>query len=227
MSTANEPFVSIVTPVYNGETYLRECIESVLAQTYSNWEYIVVNNCSTDGTLGIAEEYSCRDRRIHVHSNDSLLPIIANHNRAFRLISTESKYCKVVSGDDWLYPECIARMVELAEANPSVGLVGSYQLSGGGGKWYLRTYGLPYSSTVVSGREISRAHLLGTLDVLGDDFKSLSSGFGQTRRFFLSESYSGSRRQCMLRVFESCGFWLRASGVVVREASSRADDQYF
>jgi glycosyltransferase involved in cell wall biosynthesis len=173
MSTANEPFVSIVTPVYNGEAYLRECIESVLAQTHSNWEYIVINNCSTDGTLRIAEEYSCRDRRIQIHSNDSLLPIIANHNRAFRLISPESKYCKVVSGDDWLYPECIARMVELAEANPSVGLVGSYQLSGGGDKWYLRTYGLPYSSAVVSGREISRAHLLGTLDVLGDPTSSL------------------------------------------------------
>ena len=173
MSTANEPFVSIVTPVYNGEAYLRECIESVLAQTYSNWEYLIVNNCSTDGTLRIAEEYSCRDRRIQVHNNDSLLPIIANHNRAFRLISPESKYCKVVSGDDWLYPECIARMVELAEGNPSVGLVGSYQLSGGGDKWYLRTYGLAYSSTVVSGREISRAHLLGTLDVLGDPTSSL------------------------------------------------------
>ncbi len=173
MSTGNEPFVSIVTPVYNGEAYLRECIESVLAQTYSNWEYIVVNNCSTDGTLRIAEEYASQDSRFQVHSNDSLLPIIANHNRAFRLISPESKYCKVVSGDDWLYPECIARMVQLAEANPSVGLVGSYQLSGGGDKWYVRNFGLPYSSTVVSGREISRGHLLGTMDVLGDPTCSL------------------------------------------------------
>lgn len=173
MSPANEPFVSIVTPVYNGEAYLRECIDSVLAQTYSNWEYLILNNCSTDGTLKIAEEYSRRDKRIRVQSNDSLLPIIANHNRALGLISPESKYCKVVSADDWVYPECLARMVALAEANPSVGLVGSYQLSGGGDKWYLRTYGLPYFSTVVSGREISRAHLLGTLDVLGDPTSSL------------------------------------------------------
>jgi glycosyltransferase involved in cell wall biosynthesis len=66
MSTANEPFVSIITPVYNGEAYLRECIESVLAQTYSNWEYIVVNNCSTDGTLRIAEGY-CRTRGFIQH----------------------------------------------------------------------------------------------------------------------------------------------------------------
>jgi hypothetical protein len=64
-------------------------------------------------------------------------------------------------------------MVAVAEANPAVGLVGSYQLSGGDGKWYVRTYGLPYSSNVVSGREIARAHLLGTLDVLGDPTSSL------------------------------------------------------
>ena len=169
----NEPFVSIVTPVYNGEAYLRECMESVLAQSYSNWEYIVLNNFSTDETLRIAEEYSRRDRRIRVHNNDSVLPIIANHNRAFGLISVKSKYCKVVSADDWLYPECLARMVALAEANSTVGLVGSYQLSGGDEKWYVRTYGLPYSSSVVSGREIARAHLLGTLDVLGDPTSSL------------------------------------------------------
>jgi len=101
------------------------------------------------------------------------LPIIANHNRAFCLISPESKYCKVVSADDWLFPECLTRMVAVAEANPAVGLVGSYQLSGGDDKWYVRTYGLPYSSNVVSGREIGRAHLLGTLDVLGDPTSSL------------------------------------------------------
>jgi glycosyltransferase involved in cell wall biosynthesis len=82
----NEPLVSVVTPVYNGETYLAECIESVLAQTYSNWDYLILNNCSTDGTLGIAEEYARRDKRIRIQSNETLLPIIANHNKAFNLI---------------------------------------------------------------------------------------------------------------------------------------------
>lgn len=174
MTSFREPLVSIVTPVYNGEAYLAECIESVLAQTYSCWDYTVVNNCSTDGTLDIAQRYAKQDRRICVHTNDKFLAIMENANNAVRLISPDSKYCKNLSADDWLFPECIARMVQLAEANPSVGIVGSYQLSGGGdGKWYVRTYGLPYSSTVVSGREIARAHLLDKLDVLGNPTSNL------------------------------------------------------
>src|SRR6266849_6791651 len=122
MGVNDQPLVSVITPVYNGDQYLRECIESVLAQTYSNWVYTIVNNCSTDGTLAIAGEYAQRDKRIRIYSNDSLLDIIANHNRAFRLISADSKYCKVVSADDWLFPECLTKMVGVAEANPSVGL---------------------------------------------------------------------------------------------------------
>jgi glycosyltransferase involved in cell wall biosynthesis len=169
----SEPFVSIVTPVYNGEKYLKECIESVLSQTYSNWEYIIVNNCSTDGTLRIAEQYATHDDRIRVLSNEKLLEIIANHNRAFRAISPTSKYCKVVSADDWILPDCLTRMVALAEANPTIGIVGSYQLSGGGDKWYVRTDGLPYQSSVVSGRDICRAHLLTELSVFGNPTSNL------------------------------------------------------
>ena len=168
MAENKEPLVSVVTPVYNGETFLRECIESVLSQTYRNWEYIILNNASTDGTLDIAEEYSRRDSRIRVLSNDELLPIIANHNKAFGLISKDSKYCKVVSADDWIYPECLEKMVGLAEAYPSVGIVGAYQLSGGRDIWYVRNVGLSYSQPVISGRDICRAHLLGTLRVLGN-----------------------------------------------------------
>jgi glycosyltransferase involved in cell wall biosynthesis len=167
MDAREQPLVSVLTPVYNGEPYLAECIESVLAQTYSNWEYTIVNNNSTDGTQAVAEEYAKRDSRIRVHKADVLVDVIANHNRAFRLISASSKYCKVVSGDDFLFPECITRMVELAEAHPSIGFIGSYQLSGGGDKWYVRNQGLPYRKSFVSGLEIGRSQLLGKLDVLG------------------------------------------------------------
>jgi glycosyltransferase involved in cell wall biosynthesis len=152
MSGPSEPLVSVVTPVYNGALYLRECIESVLAQTYSNWEYIIINNCSTDDTLQIAEQYAKQDRRIQLYNNEKFLDVIANHNRAFRLISPDSKYCKQVSADDWLFPQCLTRLVAVAEANPSVGIVGSYQLSGNVVKWQ----GFRYPRAVMTGREVGR-----------------------------------------------------------------------
>lgn len=152
MNTVEQPLVSILTPVYNGADYLAECIESVLQQTYQNYEYIIVNNCSTDGTLQIALDYALKDKRIRVLNNEKFVGVIANHNIAFRSISAEAKYCKVVSGDDFIFPDCVIRMVALAEANPSVGLVGVYQLSGEGVKWQ----GLRYPQAVIQGREMCR-----------------------------------------------------------------------
>ena len=165
-----DPLVSVITPVYNGEPFLAECMESVLKQTYTNFEYIVVNNSSTDRTLEIASSYAEKDGRIRVYSNDKFVGVIANHNIAFRLISGGSKYCKVVSADDWLIPTCLTRMVSHAEANPSVGIVCSYQLSGGGSdwrQWRVRWSGLPYPSAVVSGHDICRLQLLDGLYVFG------------------------------------------------------------
>ena len=128
MKPDQQPLVSVLTPVYNGEKYLAECIESVLAQTYQNWEYCIVNNCSTDRTLEIAQSYADKDKRIRIHNNVEFVGCDPNGNIAFRQISPESKYCKVVHADDWIFPECIMKMVELAEANPRVAIVGAYGL---------------------------------------------------------------------------------------------------
>src|SRR6266853_4979230 len=121
MNSKQEPLVSVVTPVYNGESYLRECIESVLTQTYTRWEYVIVNNCSTDRTLEIAQEYAARNPRIRVHSNQRFASVIENHNISLRQISPQSKYCKVVFADDWLFPNCLMEMVKVAELYASVG----------------------------------------------------------------------------------------------------------
>jgi len=159
MDVPIQPLVSVITPVYNGEKYFVECIESVLAQTYENWEYIIVNNCSTDSSLEIAESYTKKDPRIWIQNNPEFVGVIQNHNLAFRQLSPESKYCKVVHADDWLFPDCIMQMVQVAETHPSIGIVGSYGLSGA----WVKCDGLPYPSTMVPGREICRLTLLGQL----------------------------------------------------------------
>ena len=163
MSLHEEPLVSVLTPVYNGEDFLAECIESVLSQTYSNYEYIIVNNCSTDRSLEIALSYAKRDSRVRVHSNDRFVGVIDNHNLAFSLMSQRAKYCKVVSGDDFIFPDCIRRMVQCAEANPSAGIVGSYQLSGD----HVRWQGFEYPRTVFSGVEMCRRIFLGGESTFG------------------------------------------------------------
>src|SRR5580704_16465967 len=123
MNTASEPLVSIVTPVYNEAEFLPECIESVFAQTYQNWDYTIVDNCSTDGSADIARRYAAKDRRIRIWTNREFLRAIPNHNVALRQISPTAEYCKVVLGDDWMFPECLERMVSVAEEHTSVGIV--------------------------------------------------------------------------------------------------------
>ena len=162
-NTASRPLVSVVTPAYNEEDRIAQCIESVLGQTYQHWDYLIVNNCSTDRTLEIVQKYAGSDSRIRVISNGALVPAIANFNHGLRQISPQSKFCKILFADDFLLPECLERMVALAEANPSVGIVGAYGLQG---TWVL-WQGVPYGQSVVSGREICRQRLLGGPYVFG------------------------------------------------------------
>lgn len=151
------PLVSIVTPVYNGEGYLAECIESVLAQTYPEWELLIVNNCSADRTLQIAEEYAKRDSRIRVVNTESHISALENHNFAVSKMDPGSAYCKILHADDWMFPECLQRMVDAAVRNAKVGVVGAYCLAGR----LVRGDGLPHPGAVIPGPEICRLALLG------------------------------------------------------------------
>lgn len=194
-----EPFVSVVTPVYNGEKYLAECIESILAQTYTNWEYIIVNNCSTDSTPNIAQQYAHRDARIRLHHNETLLEMIPNWNHALRQISEYSKYCKIVHADDWLFPDCLTQMIQTAEAHPTVGLVGSYDLDGN----WVRLDGLPYPSHCVSGRELCRSYFfynskLGGIRVFGSPSCLLirSEQIRKREKFYNESNFNADSEAC-------------------------------
>jgi len=151
-----QPLVSIVTPVYNSEKYFEECIESVLNQTYQNWEYIIADDKSTDRTLEIAKHYADTDNRIKLFQNPENLGHYKNGNYVFTLMSGESRYCKVIHADDWMFPECIEKMVEVAERFPDIGIVSSYRLDGNS----VSLSGLPYPSHHTPGKEIARSYLL-------------------------------------------------------------------
>jgi glycosyltransferase involved in cell wall biosynthesis len=157
MSKQKAP-ATVLTPVYNGEAYLAQCIESVIAQSYTNWDYVIINNCSTDKTLEIATRYAAKDRRIRIVNNATFVDVIENHNIAFAQLSPDSRYCKIVSADDWIYPDCLERMIDVAERHPSVGIVGCYGITNNG----FRVCDVPLGDEVFSGESIARMHLLGS-----------------------------------------------------------------
>jgi glycosyltransferase involved in cell wall biosynthesis len=181
------PLVSVVTPFYNTGAYLGECIESVLRQTYENWEYVLVDNCSTDGSSEIARCYVDRfPDKIRLVHTESLLSQVENYNFALTRISPDSKYCKMVQADDWLFPECVRAMVEVAEAHPSVGIIAAYQLED-----ELRLDGLPYPSPEVSGRDVCRLYFLEGKYVFGSPTSSLlRSEAVRSRNPFYDERYA-------------------------------------
>lgn len=169
LRTEEAPLVSVVTPVYNGEKFLDGAIQSVLMQDYPFWDYVIVNNRSTDRTLEIAEGYAKRDGRIRVVTNEVFVNAEQNHNLAFRQVAPDARYCKAVSADDRLLPGCLSRMVSFALAHPGAGIIGSYQQSGTEIRWR----GLPRETEILSGREICRLALLEGIYVFGNPTSSL------------------------------------------------------
>lgn len=199
----DHPRVSVVTPVYNGAEYLAECIESVLGQDYPWSEYTIVNNCSTDGTLEIAQSYAKKDRRIHVKTNTAFVGACENHNIAFRSVPDDAKYCKVVSADDWIEPSCVGKMVRFAEAHPSVGIVGSYQRSGNRIRWQ----GLPVTVSVVAGRDAGRLGLLEGVFVFGTPTSCLyRADLLRMRPSFFPHNHSYADTSACYEAFQQCDF---------------------
>lgn len=203
MDRSLEPIVSVVTPFYNTERYLAECIEGVLSQTYKNYEYILVNNCSTDQSLEIAQKYAQRDSRIRLFSNDKFLTQVQNYNHALIKISNKSKYCKIVQADDWIFSDCIRQMVAVAETNPNISIVSSYRLLGP----KVANAGLPYPSTCASGREVCRLQLLTNLFFFGSPTSILfRSDIIKSRVPFYSENSLHEDTEVCYEILENSNF---------------------
>lgn len=114
------PLVSILTTAYNRSLFLHETIESVISSTYSNWELIIVDDCSTDNTLEVARQYEKKDSRIKVYSNKTNLGDYRNRNRAAEIAI--GKYLKYLDSDDLIYPHGLQVMVESMERYPEAGI---------------------------------------------------------------------------------------------------------
>lgn len=104
------PRVSVLTTVYNREPFIGEAIESVLASSFQDFEYIIVDDCSTDRSYEVASRYATADRRISVYRNDENIGDYPNRNKAASLARGE--FIKYVDSDDILYPHGLKVMVD-------------------------------------------------------------------------------------------------------------------
>ena len=113
--------ISVIMPVYNGEKYLNQAIDSILNQTYSDFEFIIINDCSTDSTEEIVQSYS--DDRIVYLKNEKNSGVAATLNRG--LEAARGEYIARMDADDISHPERIEKQVRYMDNNPDVGVCGA------------------------------------------------------------------------------------------------------
>ena len=135
----NNPKISVLMPVYNTEKYIAEAIESILNQTFRDFEFIIIDDCSTDKTWEIIEKYDKIDNRIVVLKNEKNLKIPANRNKLVSM--AKGKYIIWQDADDISMPYRIEKQYNFMEENPEVGICGGWlQFFNENGNQSIRKY---------------------------------------------------------------------------------------
>lgn len=121
-----KPLVSIIMGAYNAELTIKNAIDSVLTQTYINWEFIICDDCSTDNTLGILKKYHEKDPRIIVIRNETNKRLAASLNNC--LSHAKGKYIARMDADDECLPTRFEEQVKFLETHSEIDLVGSNRI---------------------------------------------------------------------------------------------------
>ncbi len=121
----NSKNLSIIMTVYNGEKYVSQTIESILSQSYNSFEFIIIDDASTDNTYQICEKYSLQDNRIRLYKNKQNLWVVKTRNVLLDKISSDSKYIAIIDADDIAYPERMRKQIDFLEANSYISIIWS------------------------------------------------------------------------------------------------------
>jgi len=168
--TIQKPLVAIGIPVYNGDKYIIEALESVSKQTHDNFECYIVNNASTDGTRELVTDYIKDKKRFKLYNYTDFVDIDSNWNRTVDHIPVGAKYFKVMQADDIIFPKSVKTMVDLMEKYPEAGIASSYRLI----NTRLEGYGADYfQGNLLNGKEVLLKHLLGQIELTGTNTQNL------------------------------------------------------
>jgi glycosyltransferase involved in cell wall biosynthesis len=115
---SRRPKVTIGLPVYNGERYLADTLDCLLAQTFEDFELVIADNASTDATAAICTRYAAQDHRIRVITNETNIGVYRNCNKLISLSTGE--YFKLACADDVCHPQLVARCVDVLDADPTL-----------------------------------------------------------------------------------------------------------
>src|SRR4030095_2481272 len=121
MSTRSQPKISVCLPVFNGERFLRAAIESVLNQTYDNYELLISDDCSEDGSFELLSEFSRADKRLKLSRNETNKGLFANYNACIRQAS--GALLKFFAQDDVLHERMLEKVAEAFALRPDLVLV--------------------------------------------------------------------------------------------------------
>jgi len=118
------PLISIITPAYNREQYIQEAIESVQNQSVSDWEMLIIDDCSTDETVKVVQQYQAEDNRIILLKNPKNLGISATRNHGLQ--AAKGTYIAMLDSDDVLLPNHFERHISFFEQYPEIGVIGTW-----------------------------------------------------------------------------------------------------
>ena len=123
MNLTTNPLISVVMPVHNGLPFLDESIRSILEQTLSDFEFVILDDASTDGSVELLREWSLRDKRIHLHESKKRLGLSGSSNAV--VLKASAPIVARMDADDIAHPDRLRRQWNIIEGRPDVAVVGT------------------------------------------------------------------------------------------------------
>jgi glycosyltransferase involved in cell wall biosynthesis len=190
------PTVSICLPVYNGESYLKDAIESALQQSFGDFELLIGDDCSTDKSDEIARHYAQADARIVYWRNSSNRGLFGNYNECMSRASGE--YIKPYAQDDMFDPALLEQMLKVFKENPGVTLVAC-----------ARRIVDPENNLIKVQSEFPEDKLLPGEEIVRSGLTSLANGIGEPSTVMFPRKFLGDGFDTSLHHLGDMDYWFR------------------